>query len=350
MDLYNCFLILLIILLFILISFYVYNAYYNDITQESFSFNGIDNEYDIIAKNDIDTQIQSVKDFNIKLSQTVIKGAYNTAFTGNYMNVEMIKYALSRGCRYLDFEIFYIKEDDIFIPVVAVSNDPTFSTLKSENYLKLNDVLTAVVANAFSFTSPNRLDPLIVNLRIKSNDSNVYSNVAKSLDYHFKDYLFNEQIHENTTLNDVKGKIILSVDKTIHRNYKDYNDCNDPNKKCVKLKHFVNLESGGEFLNKLRYNEIFTQNKVSILIKDDNINTNVKHMKLIEPDLINDSLKNPSMNDLVVKYASQIVPFCFYKKDLQLEQYEEFFNDNFSAFVPLGVAISYFNKINELDQ
>jgi len=277
----------------------------------------------------------------------VIKGAYNTAFTGSFMNTEMIKYVLSRGCRYLDFEIFYIKEDEIFIPVVAVSNDPTFSTLKSENYLKLSDVLTTVMANAFSFTSPNRLDPLIVNIRIKSNDSNVYSNVAKSLDYHFKDHLFNDKIHENTTLNDIKGKIVLSVDKTIHRNYKDYNDCNDPNKKCVKLKHFINLESGGEMLNKFRYNEIFTQKQISILIKDDNINTNIKHMKLIEPDLINDSLKNPSINDLVVKYASQIVPFCFYKKDLELDQYEELFNDNFSAFVPLGVAISYFKKINE---
>lgn len=348
MDLYNYFLILLIVLLSILISFYIYNTYFNDnLLKESFGFNGLDNEYDIISKNDVDTQIQSIRDYNIKLSQVVIKGAYNTAFTGTYMNTEMIKYVLSRGCRYLDFEIFFIKEDDIFIPVVAVSDDPTFSTLKSENYLKLNDVLTTIISNAFSFTSPNRLDPLIVNLRIKSNDSNIYSNIAKLLDYHFKDYLFNDKIHENTTLNDIKGKIVLSVDKTIHRNYKDYNDCNDPNKKCIKLKHFVNIESGGEFLNKLRYTDIFAQNDVSILIKDDNINTNIKHMKLIEPDLINDSLKNPSINDLVIKYASQIVPFCFYKKDLQLDLYEELYNDNFSAFVPLGVAIPYFKKKNE---
>jgi hypothetical protein len=44
-----------------------------------------------------------------------------------------------------------------------------------------------------------------------------------------------------------------------------------------------------------------------------------------------------------------MVPFCFYKKDIQLEKYEEFFNENRSAFVPLGVAIAYFKKLNDLE-
>ena len=42
-------------------------------------------------------------DTHLPLSQYVIKASYNSALTGNYVNKDMIKYILSRGCRFLDF-------------------------------------------------------------------------------------------------------------------------------------------------------------------------------------------------------------------------------------------------------
>jgi|TARA_Y100000389_G_scaffold197029_1_gene230868 hypothetical protein len=353
MDIYKKILLILILLLVLIICYRFYKNYIklSEIfsNKETFVFDTKDNEYEVVSNSDITTSVQNSNHDNIKLSQMVIKSAYNCAFTGTYMNLDMLKYVLSRGCRYLDFEVFYLKENDVFIPVVACSNDSTFGTIKSENYILLDDIFITINSNAFSFTSPNRSDPLIINLRIKSNDSNVYASVAKSIDYHLKSKLFDGKIHNDTLMKDVKGKIILSVDKTIHRNYKDFNDCNDPDKKCIKLKHFVNLESGGELLNIFKYNEIFEQESISILINNDNINTNVNHMKLVVPDTFNDNIKNPNLSDLILKYGVQISPFCFYKNDLQLNNYEEFFNDNYASFIPLGVALSYFKKLKELD-
>ena len=354
MDFYQKILLLLIIILSCLILFEFYRKYYLTTStkfREPFVFNTIANEYENVSTSDISTKVQSTpsKYDEISISQFVIKGSYNSAFTGNHMNLEMIEYLLSRGCRYLDFEVFYIQEDDIFKAVVACSNDPTFSTLKSDNYLLLDDVFTTISSYAHSFTTPNRQDPLFVNLRIKSNDTNVYPVVAKSVHEHLKSNLFEGKVTNDTLFKDIKKKIVLVVDKTIHRNYKDYHDCNDPQQKCIKLGHFVNLESGSDKLNLIRYNEIFEQKPIPIMTRDDNITTNINYMKLVVPDLLNDNLYNPSLNDLVIRYGAQIVPFCFYKKDIQLDNYEEFFNDNYSSFVPLGTAIAHFKKLNDLE-
>lgn len=353
MDFYQIILLLLIIILSCLIIFQFYQNKFqlSNKFREPFGFNTAENEFENVSTSELYTTVQSVpsKHDEINISQFVVKGSYNTAFTGKHMNLDMIQYVLSRGCRYLDFEVFYIQENDTFKAVVACSDDPTFSTLKSDNHLLLDDIFTTVNSYAHSFTTPNRKDPLFINLRIKSNDTNVYPAVAKSVNEHLKSTLFEGKITKDTLMKDIKDKTVLVVDKTIHRNYKDYHDCNDPQQKCIKLSHSVNLESGSDKLNMIRYNEIFEQKHIPIMIHDDNITTNLEYMKLVVPDLLNDNLHNPDINDLVIHYGAQMVPFCFYKKDIQLEKYEEFFNENRSAFVPLGVAIAYFKKLNDLE-
>ena len=55
----------------------------------------------------------TIRTYNVKtigdlpVKEFIIKSAFNAACTGNYMNTDMIKYVLSRGCRLLDFQLYY---------------------------------------------------------------------------------------------------------------------------------------------------------------------------------------------------------------------------------------------------
>ena len=153
------------------------------------------------------------------LRDYVIKSSYNSAITGNYVNLDMIKYLLSRGCRFLDFEVFYIDNS----PQVAYTTDSQYEIIDTDNSILLDAVLASAVANAFSSVSPNSGDPLFIHLRIKSNDPNIYKAVAKSIDFALKARLYNKQINKNTKLSEIMGQVVLIVDKTINRNYKDNN-------------------------------------------------------------------------------------------------------------------------------
>uniref|UniRef100_A0A6C0DLS4 Uncharacterized protein n=1 Tax=viral metagenome TaxID=1070528 RepID=A0A6C0DLS4_9ZZZZ len=75
--------------------------------------------------------------------------------------------------------------------------------------------------------------------------------------------------------------------------------------------------------------------------------TSVKNMYVIMPDINTNKkyIKNPDYKNFVKDYGTQIVPYKFYNKDSQLREYEKFFNDNKTAFVPMAIAIDYFSQI-----
>jgi hypothetical protein len=75
--------------------------------------------------------------------------------------------------------------------------------------------------------------------------------------------------------------------------------------------------------------------------------TSVKNMYVIMPDINTNKkyIKNPDYKNFVKDYGTQIVPYKFYNKDSQLTEYEKFFNDNKTAFVPMAIAIDYFSQI-----
>jgi hypothetical protein len=49
---------------------------------------------------------------DMELMQYCIKGSVNSAYSGQYISDEMVKYVLSRGCRFLDFEVYYLPIGD----------------------------------------------------------------------------------------------------------------------------------------------------------------------------------------------------------------------------------------------
>jgi hypothetical protein len=344
-----------------------------EIVKENFTFfgNASDNELDN-ATNGNSVSLISAVSTDLPLREYCIKASYNTAITGNYVNLDMITYVINRGCRFIDFEVFYIGETSFDInnlsitkysPQVAYSVDSSFKTISTENSILLDKVLTTVVTSAFSAPTPNINDPIFINLRIKSDNKDIYKAVAASIDNTIRDKLYLDtttnsinyrakKVTNSTLLSDIQGKIIVCIDKTVDRNYKENSACItntsiNNNDVCYELTDYINIETGSEDLNLLRYSEIIDQCTMPINVNNNNKTTDVKTMKLVVPNTRYYNAKNPIISDFILKYSAQIPAFCFYKNDRPLQVYEEFFDDYGSAFVPLATAIPYFKKMIE---
>jgi hypothetical protein len=307
--------------------------------------------------------------YNLPLRELCIKSSFNSACSGSFINLDMLQYVINRGCRYLDFEVFYILSDTTnsktFIPVVSTSVDSTYMILNSENSILLDNVLSSAVSNAFSSPCPNYKDPLFINLRVKSNNTNVYSAIATSIDNSIQQKIYNDTskqvytglgktinpampVTNNTLISDILGKVIISFDKSIYPNYVNYTSTCDAsnNSACYDLKNYINIENSSENMNLYMYS-LITQ--VPLLqISDNNVTTNVKTIQCVNPDnlyLMNKSNANPNYGDYILKYGGcQIVPYRFYQNDSNLMDYENFFSIHNSAFVPLSIAISQYKK------
>jgi len=390
MEIYKKIIILILIVLFIYVGYRLLKKINccseNRITREGLeNLNSTNEEVELNSlKSNNDVTINSIhkNDINLPLSQYVIKGSYNSSVTGQYMNSEMIKYLLSRGCRFLDFEVFLIDGK----PKVAYTNDSTYKTIQSKNSVLLDEVLSVIVSNAFSNISPNRLDPLFIHLRIKSStkhnnhsydynnitkhtkqndnknntkqnknimvepiqrrdNNNIYKHVAKSLSI-IKNSLYNKQVNRNTKLKDIMGKIIIIMDNTINYNYKKYTSCYNNEQNCNDFKKYINSESGNGFINIERYSDILKEKTSPPHIVND-INTDVKKIKLALPDYDIKHISNPKLQPFVTDYGFQIVTYRYYKKDANLSECEEIFNENKFGIVPLSTMVKYFEKKKE---
>jgi hypothetical protein len=306
-----------------------------------------DTEFESIKTKLKDIPVNNMQSINpdsaiLPLREYCIKSSYNSASTGNYVNDEMVKLLLKRGCRLFDFEVLYKKVEDKFIPVVGFTTDNNYNIIESKNTIPLDDVLIMIATNAYTDTSPNSKDPLFINLRIKSNDSSAYNAIAKSIHNNIKSSLYSGKVTSNTVLTDLLQKTIIVVDKTIKRDYAALSKCDNIDTHCFDLNNYINMESGSEDLNLFRFSSLIGQAYVPLLVKDDNISTTASNIRMVIPDKIALS-ENPSMKDYVVKYGCQIIAYMFYMTDANLSKYEEFFNTTTSAFVPVSFAITTFS-------
>jgi len=288
------------------------------------------------TEGDVKIQNTNVKAYNLPLKEYCIKSSYNSAYTGRYINTDMVKYVISRGCRVLDFEVYLIDGK----PCVGASTDEANTTLDTENSILLDRVFNTIMTNAFTAIGcPNSEDPLFINLRIKSNDPSVYKEVAKVVEVDLRPKLHVRPVTKETKLSDIMGKVILMVDKTVNYDYKKLTKCQPNEQHCFDLTSYVTLETGSEDLFLVKYGDIVNQYGLSIHIMNDNSHTNIQNMLFISPDYDTVNDNNPDFLELVKEYGSQIVPYAFYHKDSELVEYEKFFDDHKTAFVPLSLAL-----------
>jgi len=260
------------------------------------------------------------------------KASLNSAISGNYVSTEMVKEVVSRGCRFLDFEIFYIKEDEVFSPRVAMSSDYKNVSIDTDNSVALIDILNSASSHAFSQTSPNNKDPLFIHLRIKSNDTNVYDAVAKNIQTVFTTRKYEGDITNQTRLDEIMGKVIIVMDKTIRREYKEHSKL---------LESLINIESGSEALNQFTINSLMNASEKLIAIDDNNLTTDLEKIQMVMP---NQEKYNTNIIDIIHNFGVQIFPAKFYAADDELEDYEDIFNQNSHGIVPMGSMVYYLQK------
>ena len=357
MDYLNIFLYIIIFILFAIILCNLYmktQVKYVSLDNNSIGyqegFTGSDSEINQIENNKSLANIGSIQSLEKKysdlpLKEYCIKASYNSAVSGNYVNKNMLKHVLSRGCRFLDLEVFYIEHKKSFMPVVAKSSDPKFISFDTNNHITLEEAFSSIISNAFSGNSPNKGDPLFLHLRIKTKDSECYHDVAKLIDSILKPKLMEGQVNETTKMSEMMGKIVIVVDKTIHRDYKDHAKCKAQDLQCYDLANYTNLESGGQVMNQFSLMQIENQASSPVLIKDDNVTTSATTSRLVLP--LSKNSENPDILKMILRYGIQIVGYKYDQQNEQLEKSEAFFNDNKGGIVPLAAAITYFDRIDQ---
>ena len=311
-------LITVIIFIFILISL-LYYFYYSRLRSKNCKT--MDSIY-----GDLNGKIKSMdnsEQFNYTFKDYYIKTAYNCCSGGNYKNdyvdLCVMKDLLKQGTRGLDFEIFSINDQ----PVVATSTSDSYYVKETFNYINFVDVMNVIRDYAFSTsTAPNSLDPIILHLRIKSTNQNMYKNFAKLLEQYDSILLSKDYDSEyygknfgNVEIKKLMGKVVIIVDRS-----------NISFLECPEFYKFINMTSNSVFMRALHYYDIKYTPDMNELI-----DFNKQNMTIGMPDK-GSNPENPS-TIVMREMGVQLLGMRYQKIDTNIEENDIFFDENGYAFV-----------------
>jgi len=318
------------------------------------------------------TQIIQTKNTKYKLNQYCIKSSYNSACSGKFVSADTVSYLISRGVRFLDFEIYNIPDpsnNTISIPFVAVSSDPISTTALDTNFIYLKDVLTAISTTAFNSSGcANSNDPLFINLRIKTSSSDLYNIIAAVLTKEFANKLYFKKnsynnniaipINENTNLQDIMGKVIICLDISINPKYATNTSCDSIiNPNCIPLQNLININTGGsdwttqtfstilsETTNPpvINYNDYTVSYPQTSSIHNDLSKNNITFpLNLAIPDITNFPADDHYTHTLIKNYGVQTIAVPFYNLSNSLILYENIFESDKTAITLMSSALLY---------
>lgn len=261
--------------------------------------------------------------FSYTFKDYYIKTAYNCCSGGNYANdyvsTCVIKNLLKQGVRGLDFEIYSIDDQ----PVVATSTTNDYHVKETFNSIPFASIMDILANYAFAgSTAPNPNDPIIIHLRIKSTNKNMYDNFAKIFEEHDtillgKDYSYENHGKNlgNSELKSLMGKIVVIVDKS-----------NPAFLESDKFYEYVNMTSNSVFMRALHFHDIKYTPDVPELIE-----SNKYGMTLAMPD----KGSNPPNPDPIVlrETGCQFLGMRYQLVDVNSESTDIFFDENGHAFV-----------------
>jgi len=263
------------------------------------------------------------KYFSYNLRDYYVKTAYNACsagyFKNDFVNICALENVIRKGARCLDFEIYSVNNK----PVIATSTRDNFYTKETYNYVSFTKAIQTIKNKAFSNSScPNFSDPLIINLRIKSNNRIIYDAMAKTLASQLTGKLlgvkysreYNGKNIGEVPLKSLINKVIIMVDGT----NKTYINTN--------LDEYINATTGSAFFRKYTYSQI-----KNIQDMNDLIDYNRKNMSLVIPDRNNKKTNNSSI--LPMNYGCQFVAMIFQNSDNNLTYYNDYFTKIGTAFV-----------------
>lgn len=255
---------------------------------------------------------------NLPLKDYCIMSSRNTAKSGSYMNTEMIKYVLSRGCRLLDFEIYEFDG----APYVAYSTDGNNRYIDTKNKILLDDALKTVAEFGFAAPCPNPNDPLFIQLRIRINQTtdNMFQIITTAIRDNLGQRLMSGKVSGQTPIFSLREKIVIILDRE---------------NQTPRIK--PNIIGNSDELPTDYYDNVLALTPQPPIINADNLRTNIPGITMT---FANDG--NPSqLNKLITQHGTQFICYNFSENT---SEYETIFNDNGSAFVPFSQMIPYIQK------
>jgi len=287
-----------------------------------------------------------------QLNQFCIKSSCNSAYDGTDVSLDMIQYVLSRGCRFLDFEIYWGKpklpdgtEDKgqtTPVPVVSVSNDPS---TPEKNCISLDSVFKFIAQYGFNNNvCPNSKDPLFIQMRIKyivptdiakpNNQKSLYEGVLSTILNRLQQFLYKDKVTGTTDITSLAGKIVLIMDTYANRDYKGI---------IGGLSH---MESNSDVLTHTTYEDVIKERGNSFPIDGDGVVTNMKIMQQVLPMSTINSVQylftdNYDSMSVISRYSAQFTPMIFWANDSYLQAYEKMFNSVGTGIMMLPSAMNY---------
>jgi len=260
-----------------------------------------------------------------------VKTAYNACSGGSYKNdfvdICNLKAVIKQGVRCLDFEIYSINNQ----PVVATSTVDDYYVKETFNSVDFSTVMDTINNYAFSgSTCPNPTDPIMIHLRIKSSNQNLYTNMANIFKNYDQIMLGKEYSFENTGENignipllSFQNKVIIIVDKS-----------NTAFLENEEFLEYVNLASNSVFMRSYRYYDVKNNPDTQELTE-----YNRKNITIVLPD---NDINPPNPSALLCRsYGCQLVAIRYQYVDNFLIENALFFDRAGYAFALKPLPLRY---------
>lgn len=260
-----------------------------------------------------------------------IKTAYNACSSGSYKNdfvdICNLKAVIKQGVRCLDFEIYSIDNQ----PVVSTSTSDSYYVKETFNSVSFGSVMDTIRNYAFSgSTSPNPTDPILIHLRCKSNNQEMYSNLANIFESNTDIMLGPNYSYEasgtnlgNIPLMSLQNKVILIIDRSNPAFIENEN-----------LLEYVNLASNSVFMRVYNYYNVKNSPDINELTE-----FNRQGMTIVIPD----SGSNPPNPSSIACRASgcQMIAMRYQLVDNNLMENASFFDRAGYAFALKPADLRY---------
>jgi hypothetical protein len=320
--------IISIFAMIILIIFIVYMIYLSRLQKSEVNY--MNSLYPSVDGN-IRSITSSDPDCSGNLFDYYIKTAYNACSGGSYkndfVNIGNLKAVIKQGVRCLDFEIYSVDNK----PVVATSTTDNYHIKETFNSVSFSSVMDTIRNYAFaSGTSPNPTDPVLIHLRIKSNNQPMYDNLAKIFKANTDIMLGPSYSYEvegknlgNVPLLSLQNKIILIVDRS-----------NTAFLENEKLLEYVNLTSNSIFMREYNYYNVKNNPDINELTE-----YNKRGMTIVLPD--NGSNPSNPSGMLCRAVGCQMVAMRYQYVDNFLTENAGFFDSAGYAFSLKPIELRY---------
>lgn len=270
--------------------------------------------------------LSSITDYDSKFKHTLkdyyIKTAYNACSIGEFKNsfVDLcaLKQVIRQGYRCLDFAVYSVDNE----PVISTSSIDSYDVKYTYNSVPFDSVCEAIANQAFTSSGcPNPNDPILIHLRILSQNSVIYKKIAEVISNRLQDYILGKKYsYENggknlgdVKLTDLQKRVVIMVDKS------------NPMYEGTDLDEYVNIASNAMFMQCMRYDDMRFTPDMNELIE-----YNKRKMTIVLP---NQGVADKNYSSaLAFKFGCQMMAMSIQNKDANMEFYNEFFNKEGSAF------------------